>query len=248
MVDDLISRLRTLAPEQLPQPADRHERVVRRAKRRRRLIWSGSTLALLAAAGGLALVANLFAGPADTLRQIPAGAVRGSASASTGANASHRRTGTGAGPTARPPAPLLPCTMTELQVSAAQQQGAAGTVFQNVLFRNVGSVPCSLSGYPGVSFTDTAGRQLGLSARELNAFGQPVRTVAIPVGAIAQATTGVPDTTAVPAASCQPATASGLRVYPPNLTQSVTIPLSAESVCTAGAYRPFVTPVVLAAS
>src|SRR6266568_3355345 len=50
---------------------------------------------------------------------------------------------------------VLSCATSVLAGSLGQPGAAAGTVYYHLLFRNTSSAPCTLGGYPGVSFVDS---------------------------------------------------------------------------------------------
>ncbi|MGI8712266.1 MAG: DUF4232 domain-containing protein, partial [Solirubrobacteraceae bacterium] len=102
--------------------------------------------------------------------------------------------------------------------------GAAGTVYYAVNFTDIGNV-CTLRGYAGVSAVSQDGHQLGSAARRNPGR---VRTFTLSGGATAastvHATVGIVEAGNYPAASCHPATASGLRVYAPNQSSARFLP------------------------
>jgi hypothetical protein len=92
--------------------------------------------------------------------------------------------------------------------------------------RNVGSSPCALYGYPGVSWVAGAdGHQVGAAAtREPNNSGSEGIAVLAP-GALASAPLDIVDASVIPSSSCKPVPVRGLRVYPPGQTAAMFIPL-----------------------
>jgi hypothetical protein len=124
---------------------------------------------------------------------------------------------TGPPPTAAPPtaAPAAACLTSELRVSLGAANGAAGSIYYPLDFRNVSGRACSLFGYPGVSFVAAPGAapQLGGAAVRNDTFG-PSRVTLAP-GAVAHASVQVVVAQSYPAALCKPVTAHFLRVYPP---------------------------------
>jgi hypothetical protein len=83
--------------------------------------------------------------------------------------------------------------------------------------RNAGSAPCSLYGYPGVSWVAGAdGHQVGAAAtRSPDPAGPKLSTVILQPGALASAPLDIVDAAAFPKAACKPVPVKGLRVYPP---------------------------------
>ncbi len=70
------------------------------------------------------------------------------------------------------------CDAPALTVSLAPSQGAAGTAYFAVVFRNGGEQPCFLQGFPGVSAADAAGIAQVDAARDT--ARAPVRVVLQP--------------------------------------------------------------------
>jgi hypothetical protein len=102
-----------------------------------------------------------------------------------------------------------------------QGQGAAGTVYYHLNFTNLSGSTCTLFGYPGVSATNLGGTQLGSAATRV---GATPHTVTLTNGATAFALVGIVQGGIFPPSQCGPVTAAGLRVFPPNQTQSRKVP------------------------
>jgi hypothetical protein len=99
---------------------------------------------------------------------------------------------------------------------------AAGSTFYKLHFTNLSAARCTLSGFPGVSAVDLAGRRLGSpAARDAHT---PVRTVTVGPGRSATAVLQIADTGVFTPADCEALTAAGLRVFPPNRTRSRVVP------------------------
>jgi hypothetical protein len=105
--------------------------------------------------------------------------------------------------------------------------GAAGSFYFDLTFTNEGSSPCTLYGYPGVSFTTAGHTQLGQPAVRMG--GTALIVTLIP-NAEASAAVRIPDVTVYPTQDCKPVTASLIKVYPPNQFAAAYVPTSAE-VC-----------------
>jgi hypothetical protein len=118
---------------------------------------------------------------------------------------------------ARPAAPAAAvhgCAAADLAVWVNQEAGdaAAGTWYFPLEFTNTSGHACSIDGYPSVSATDAAGRQLGDPAARDPLY--PGRTVVIPAGGTAHALLGW-GSAEVSTSGCKPETAAELRVFPP---------------------------------
>jgi uncharacterized protein DUF4232 len=134
-------------------------------------------------------------------------------------------------PTSRPPSldPTLPiagltgvvCTTADLAGSLADLGAAAGTDYQELLFKNISSAPCTTAGYPEVSFVDAHGSQIGASLPEIPG---PTARVVLVRGASAAAMVAYHDGYLTSGPSCQPTAAAGLRVFPPDQTAALIVP------------------------
>lgn len=98
---------------------------------------------------------------------------------------------------------------------------AAGTAYYHLELTNLSGSTCTVSGYPGVSGVTLTGTQIG-SAASRN--GVTPHTVTLANDATAHAVLGIVDVDNYPASQCGVVTAAGLRVYPPNQTQSRVAP------------------------
>lgn len=118
-------------------------------------------------------------------------------------------------PVAAPaPAPLADCSTGALKASLGPPGGTAGSVFYPLDFTNISAQPCTLYGYPGVSFVSgPGGHQLGGQAVRDPQFGPSLVTLA--PGAVAHAALQVGIAQNYPTATCRPVSARWLRVYPP---------------------------------
>ena len=119
---------------------------------------------------------------------------------------------------APPPGPQA-CTAAQLHLSVQDADSGAGQAHQRVLLRS--SDACELVGYPGVSFLDAAGRQLG-SPADRNAG--PTPRLALGPGRVVSAVLTISNANAYPDSRCRPQEATALRVYPPGLRTPLTVP------------------------
>ncbi len=118
--------------------------------------------------------------------------------------------------------------------------GAAGSVYRTLTLTNTSGASCAMAGFPGVSYVDAAGTQLGAPAGR----GGPGPAFLLEPGA--SATAVLQQTNAGPYGdACGQVPAAGLRVYPPGATDSLVLPqesiaCSAESIVlmTVGAMQP----------
>ena len=110
--------------------------------------------------------------------------------------------------------------------------GTAGSTFFKLHFTNLSGERCTLTGFPGVSAVDLAGRRLGSpAARDPHTS---VRTVTLGPGRTATAVLQVADTGVFSRAECAPVTAAGLRVFPPSRTRAKVVPFPFRACSQAG--------------
>ena len=97
-----------------------------------------------------------------------------------------------------------------------------GNAFFNLQFTNLSGHACTLNGFPFVTAVSLAGSQLGHRA----GFDRTItpHSVTLKEGATVKAVLQIEDVGNIPPAKCKPVTAAGLRVFPPNQTQSRRIP------------------------
>jgi len=205
--------------------------------RTRRVSWlvSASAATSLVAACGSATPAQPAAAPAVTVTVISS-AEPGSAPPSTPATAppSTPATAPSSSPATGPARPVPSagagtpagpnvCRTATLRITvdASQAQGAAGSSYYPLNFTNTAATDCEMYGYPGVAFSRAAagiGRQIGAAAQRSSGFAAVA--VRLAPGQTAHAWLKVTVAGNYPAATCQPATARWLRVYPPGETMA----------------------------
>jgi hypothetical protein len=117
--------------------------------------------------------------------------------------------------------------------------GTAGSTYVPLELTNVSSHTCRLFGFPGVSGSD--GRQLGRPAQRDRSV--PARRVTLARGATAHVLLRITDVSNLPASQCRPATATGLKVYPPDQRASRFVPFSFRACSARGAGYLSIRPV-----
>lgn len=131
------------------------------------------------------------------------------------------------------------CHTKSMTISVGPPNGAAGHVGFEISFRNDSTATCLLSGYPGVSFLDASGKQIGVPVTRNPMAHTPV-TVAPDATAYALLVTMNPDV-----ANCPAGVASRIRIYPPNETAPAFVAaVSGLRVCAAQSAPGYVNPVV----
>jgi hypothetical protein len=123
-------------------------------------------------------------------------------------------------------------------LSLGNAQGAAGSSYVPVVLTNTGSAKCTLYGYPGVSFVDASGTQLGVPAKHSPGTE---KTIKLSSGASANATLRMPNPGNFDPSTCNQATADRLRVFPPGETHPLFIKDAAQ-ICTTKAGRTDIGP------
>jgi len=140
------------------------------------------------------------------------------------------------------PAATPPCATSGLDVWLnTQGSGASGRTFYYLEFTNLSGRSCHLFGYPGLSGVTLNGTQIGSAASRYGIT--PHTTVTLANGATTHALVGVVNAGVIPAPQCHPVTASGLRVYPPNQTQSRVVPYPFPACSRTGPVYLFIGPV-----
>jgi Protein of unknown function (DUF4232) len=103
----------------------------------------------------------------------------------------------------------------EAKVDVTQGGAAAGSTYVPIDFTNTSGSPCTLFGYPGVSFVASPkGGQLGQAATR-NA-GDMATTVTLAPGGVAHATLQVTQAGNYSRSACKTVTAHWLRIFPPD--------------------------------
>jgi hypothetical protein len=142
---------------------------------------------------------------------------------------------TTSGPPTSPSSQSLPpavvgtpaCPNGSLQIKLGLAQGYAGGVYEVIDFTNSSGSTCTLTGYPGVSLVSGPPfTQIGLAAKRGGTT--PVKTITLAPGATANALLQIVDALNFPTATCGPAKATDLRVYPPNQTLGVFLPSGSQ--------------------
>jgi len=137
-------------------------------------------------------------------------------------------TGSAPSPSASPTAVGAPaCANGTLQVKLGESEGYAGGVDVPIDFTNTSGASCTLFGYPGVSLLSSTHAQIGLAAKRGNTV-PPLKVITLAPGATATAQLQIADALNFPTATCSPAQATDLRVYPPNQTAAVLLPVQSK--------------------
>ena len=187
----------------------------------RRVLLAGAALA------AAALAAGCTSGSSGSSASAPAAATSAPATSAPATSApaattAPAATGSATGsssPTSKPNAAggAPACASADLHASLGVAQGAAGSSYQVIDFTNLGSSPCTLYGYPGVSLAGgTPVAQIGAAADRDPTSHATVVTV--PAHGTANALLRVVDALNFPTSDCGPVRSTYLQVFPPNQT------------------------------
>ncbi len=137
------------------------------------------------------------------------------------------------------------CPSRSLGVTAGGSEGAAGSTFTNLVFRNLGTPSCTLYGYPGVSFTTKkAGVEVQIGAAATRSTQAAPGLVTLKPGAVVHAVLQVVHAENYPVADCGPTPADYLQIYPPGQKTPIYLAFSASAcskpvhVLTVGVVQP----------
>ena len=127
------------------------------------------------------------------------------------------------------------CSTSSLSLAAGDAQGAAGSTYEDYLLVNRGASPCTLTGFPGVSFLNAAGTTLGVATRSTTMYA----TITLGVGQTASFMVHTSNLGSDAGCAAATQTTTTLLVYPPNETTTLRVPTT-QAAC-----QPQVGPVQL---
>jgi Protein of unknown function (DUF4232) len=147
-----------------------------------------------------------------------------SASSSSGASASATATATASGGSGTGSG-TAGCATRDLSVKPGASQGAAGSLYQNLVFTNISNVACTLFGYPGVALAGgTPVTQVGAAASRDSAAKAVL--VTLEPGQSASTLLRIVQALNYSPSKCKPAKTTFLQIYPPNQTTPVYVAYS----------------------
>lgn len=135
-------------------------------------------------------------------------------------------TATTALPTPPATAAVTTCHTAALGITISGPIGSAGHFNYEIQFRNYLSAACVITGFPGVSFLDSSGHQIGVPA-ERNSLSYAPVTLA--PGATAYAHLSITDPSVL--GGCPATPVAKVRIFPPNETADARIGADGISVC-----------------
>jgi hypothetical protein len=115
------------------------------------------------------------------------------------------------------------CTAAHLKVSAENLDTGAGTTHFQLYFQNTGSSPCTLTGFPGVSFDGRDGAQIGNAAARDNSTTVTTVTL-LPNGHAASDVTAPDGQSGFSASQCRLKDVSFVGVYAPGSKDLIDVP------------------------
>lgn len=114
------------------------------------------------------------------------------------------------------------CTSGDVSLSLGPGRGAAGTIWRALRFTNVSGESCEIQGFPGVSYVaGDDGHQVGAAAYRDGSEGA---MVTLADDETAYAAVGFAQVGNYDPRECRPTKVRGLRVYPPQETESKFVP------------------------
>ena len=187
-------------------------------------------------------------GPAASTASVPSVSV---SPASTSASVPHVQAASPASATSASvspasasvsPASAPICLTSDLRITLGDGGAGAGTDYRVLDFTNSGTVKCTLYGFPGVSLINSANAQIGAAAIHNPMNASTVVTLA--PGAEASALLGIGTAENYPAGVCKPAPAARLKVFPPDQTQAIDVPVAATGCAASAAHLLTVTAII----
>jgi hypothetical protein len=125
------------------------------------------------------------------------------------------------------PADGARCRAAALGLELGDEGSGAGHHYQRLVFTNNGTQPCTITGFPGVSYLGAGDRQIGTPAERERAVAV---TVTLAAGASASALIDERSAGGFPPDQCGgPEPVVGLRVYLPDDTDPVRVPAAGDA-------------------
>jgi Protein of unknown function (DUF4232) len=136
--------------------------------------------------------------------------------------------GTGSGSGSNSNSSSSTCQTRYLNATATNEEGAAGSDYVDIVFKNLNNQACTLYGYPGVSFgAGSPVAQVGRPAARTAAVASTLVTLQ-PQGS-AYAVLQVGDAENWPASTCKPTNTTWLQVIAPNTTNPLYVAFNSKA-------------------
>ncbi|MFJ4851065.1 DUF4232 domain-containing protein [Streptomyces sp. NPDC088733] len=127
------------------------------------------------------------------------------------------------------------CTSEHLRVSVENQDSGVGSTHFQLVFRNTGTAPCTLAGFPGVSFRGRDGAQIGAAADRAPGMRATSVTL-IPRAHAAVDAQALNGQAGLSDAQCQLTSVSFLAVFPPESREQIDVPWKTSECGVRGAH------------
>lgn len=231
--------------EPLPPRPDTYERIARSARRRRaaRAVALAATLSVvLAATVGTVYGLSTAPRPVGPPGVTPTATEHTPAPSAPPQQATSSPSAAASTPANNEPTQASRCRTSEVRVTRQTPPagGAAGNIYDWLVFTNTSSRTCTLYGFPGVSYlTGPTGQQVNQPARRTNVTP---KHVALNPQQTAHATVhtaqpgNFPDT-------CKPVQVAGYRVYLPDETTAVFVPAPSQQCSADGVNVADISPI-----
>ena len=121
------------------------------------------------------------------------------------------------------PSPSVASVCTNLSLSQGTSNGAAGTIYKNSVITNMGSMSCTITGYPAVFMLDSHGMQVGSGAAANSLYA--VAAITLAPGGKAHSVVAYPQQPNFPAGTCS-SIGSTMKLYVPGVVMALTTPWS----------------------
>ncbi|MCG3749335.1 MULTISPECIES: DUF4232 domain-containing protein [Amycolatopsis] len=182
----------------------------------------GASGALLLSACGQGAPAASGPASSDTPSSSPMSSASSAASSAPSSASSSAPSG-GTAPAEKPPADNGLCKAGDVSLSLGGGDAGAGSEYRPLLIKNTSSTPCTIQGFPGVSYVGGEnGTQIGQAAERDGTKGAPVK---LAPGQTAAADLQFAQVRNFDPGVCKPTPVKGLRVYLPQETASKFVPL-----------------------
>jgi hypothetical protein len=209
------------------------------------LLALGPALAVLALAAGCS-ASSTSSASAPSSTSAPASSAAAPATTAAPTTTSPASTG---GATTQPVTPVpaaaagTGCSSHDLRAAAGTAEGAAGSVYQVITFTNLGSGPCTLYGYPGVSLASGSPvTQVGAAADRQS--GEKAAVVTLQPQGVASATLRIVEAQNFPSSKCGAAKTTSMKIYPPNQTAPLYLTYNSTGCTDAATHLLTITTVV----
>jgi hypothetical protein len=159
--------------------------------------------------GSPATASSTTAGTSTGSTNTATQAAGGTTSSAAGSGSGGTATGNGGASSAST------CSARYLNGTVSGEQGTAGSIYVDIVFKNLNNKPCTMYGYPGVSFgAGTPVQQIGQPAARDPRTSPAL--VTLQPGGYAYAILQIGDAANWSPTTCQPTSTAYLQVYPPN--------------------------------